>query len=87
VATFLGNLPVIGRFAANSPVQELEYYLDKGGWATLVQPATGLFDGSRQQESRENRKVRAKKKKSGRESTEMPRRAFTAEVTPAQLAN
>lgn len=38
---------VIGHLVADSPVRELEYYLDKGGGATLVQPAPDLFDRSR----------------------------------------
>jgi len=45
----------IGNSAVGSPVQELESYLDKGGQATLVQPAFGLFDRSCQEEGNKSR--------------------------------
>jgi len=63
MVTVVGNLPVIDRFAGDSPVLKLEYYLDKGGGATLVQPASGRFDRSCQEEGGKNRKVRAKNRK------------------------
>jgi len=54
------NLLVIGDFEPGSPVLELEYYLGKGGRATLVQPARRAFVRSCQQEGNRNGKVRAK---------------------------